>query len=180
MRSKHRVEEMLQPERKARYLKIIAVFKILKGFLLLSLGISLIFVNSRPGWLDAIGDWADDELALVHSQPVVYLLGKLLDVLAGGGLRTTGLVSLFFSIVLLTEGTGVYFQQRWAEMLMVFATAALIPFELRHLWLHPSVVAAAILAANCFIVWFLYRVLRGEKQERPSGGRTPAAEAVGR
>jgi len=142
--------------------------------LLLSIGISLLFLNSRAGWLDAIGDWADDELLLVHSRPVVYLLNKLQDAVAGGQLRVTGLVSLFYAAVLFTEGIGVYLQQRWAEMLMVFATGALIPFEVNHLWHRPSLVAAIVLAVNCFIVWFLYRVLRREKGER----RAPAASAV--
>jgi uncharacterized membrane protein (DUF2068 family) len=45
-------------------------------------------------------------------------------------------------------------------MLMVFATAALIPLEVRHIWHRPSVAAVIILVVNCFIVWFLYRVLK--------------------
>lgn len=166
---------MLQPDRRARFLKIIAIFKLFKGVLLLSVGISLLFLNSRTRWLDAIGDWAGDELALVHSRPALYLLNRLQDVVAGGQLRVTGLVSLFYAAVLFTEGTGVYLQQRWAEFLMIFATAALIPFEIRHLWHRPSATAGIILAANCFIVWFLYRVLRREKQERPAGAKPEVA-----
>ena len=158
---------MLQPKRRLRYLRIIAIFKIMKGLLLLSVGVSLLFLNSRTHVLDAIGDWAGDELALVHSRPVMYLLNQLQEVVAGGQLRVTGLVSLFYAAVLFTEGTGVYFQQRWAELLMVFATAALIPFEVHHLWHKPTAIAGIILAANCFIVWFLYRVLRREKHEAP-------------
>ncbi len=160
--------KMLQPDRRARYLKIIAIFKLLKGALLLSVGISLLFLNSKTRWLDAIGDWAGDELALVHSRPALYLLSRLQDVVAGGQLRFTGLVSLFYSAILFTEGTGVYLQQRWAEFLMVFATAALIPFEIHHLWHRPTLIAGSVLAANCFIVWFLYRVLRREKHEPPA------------
>jgi uncharacterized membrane protein (DUF2068 family) len=45
---------------------------------------------------------------------------------------------------------------------MVFATGALIPLELRHIYYRPSVAAVTILLINCFIVWFLYRVLRRE------------------
>jgi uncharacterized membrane protein (DUF2068 family) len=48
---------------------------------------------------------------------------------------------------------------------MVVATAALIPLEVRHVWLHPGTVAILILAVNCFIVWFVYRVLRRQKLE---------------
>lgn len=167
---------MLQPDRRARFLKIIAIFKILKGMLLLSIGISLLFLNSRTRWLDAIGDWAGDELALVHSKPALYLLSQLQTVISGGQLRITGFVALFYAAVLFTEGTGVYFQQRWAEFLMIFATAALIPFEVRHMFHQPSVVTGIVLAANCFIVWFLYYVLRRDRQEpQPVAEREVAA-----
>ncbi len=54
-------------------------------------------------------------------------------------------------------------QQRWAELLMIFATASLIPLEVRHVWHRPGLVGALILLANCFIVWFLYSVLKRDK-----------------
>ena len=74
---------------------------------------------------------------MVHSRTVLYLLNKLQNVVAGGLLQVTGLVALFYAVVLCTEGIGVYLQKRWAELLMVVATATLIPFEMRHVW-HPS------------------------------------------
>ncbi len=159
------IPKMLRPQRRVRYLKIIAIFKIVQGALLLSLGLSLLFLHSRTHWLDGISDWVDGELMVVHSQAVLYLLTRLQDVVAGGLLRVTGFVSLFYAAILFTEGIGVYLQKRWAEMLMVLATGALIPLEARHAWLSPSVVSILILAVNCFIVWFLYRVLQREKRE---------------
>ena len=83
--------------------------------------------------------------------------------LAGGTLRATGFLALFYTAILFTEGIGVYMQQRWAEFLMIFATATLIPIEIRHLWHHPGLVGVLILLANCFIVWFLYSVLKHDK-----------------
>jgi uncharacterized membrane protein (DUF2068 family) len=121
------VPAMLQPRRRARYLKIIALFKIGKGLLLLALGISLLFLNGRDTWMDKISDWADAEILLGHSKTVTFLLNKLQDVLAGGQLRATAFLALFYCGVLFTEGTGVYLQKRWAELLMIFATASLIP-----------------------------------------------------
>jgi uncharacterized membrane protein (DUF2068 family) len=167
------IHNMLRPQRRIRYLKIIAIFKILQGALLLSIGISLLFLHSRTRWLDAISDWVDGELMVAHSRAVLYFLNKLQDAVAGGLLQVTGLVSLFYAAVLFTEGVGVYLQRRWAEMLMVFATGALIPLEVRHVWMSPNAVPILILAANCFIVWFLYRVLRREKREERAA---PAAE----
>jgi len=78
-------------------------------------------------------------------------------------LRATGFLALFYTAILFTEGIGVYMEQRWAELLMICATAALIPLEVRHIWHHPGAVGALILLVNCFIVWFLYRVLKRDK-----------------
>ncbi len=163
---------ILERHRRVRYLKIIALFKIFKGVLLFALGFSLIFLNSRPIWLDQISDWADDQLLLRHSKYVVFLLNKLQEALSGGALRATGILALFYCGVLFTEGIGVYMQKRWAEFLMIFATGALIPLEIRHAWhrliFHrPVIVPLIILLANCFIVWFLYLVLRRVKPEKP-------------
>ena len=168
---------ILQGRRRVRYLKIIALFKILKGVLLFLLGFSLLFLNSRPVWLDQISDWAADQLLLHHSKYVIFLLNKLQDVMAGGALRATSILALFYCGVLFTEGIGVYMQKRWAEFLMIFATAALIPLEIRHTWhrliFHRPIIAPLILLlANCFIVWFLYLVLRrGKPEEHPAPER---------
>ena len=154
---------ILQGARRVRYLKLIGLFKVCKGVLLLLLGVSLLFLNARTRWMHALSDWTADEILLEHSKPIGFLLHKLQTVLADGALRATGFLALFYSAVLFTEGIGVYMQQRWAELLMVLATAALIPIELRHLLHRPGLVGALILLANCFIVWFLYRVLKREK-----------------
>jgi len=175
------VPAILQEPRKHRYLKVIAIFKIFKGVILFGLGFSLLFLNSRPAWLDQISDWTEDQLLLHHTKAVLFLLNKLQEIVSGGGaLRATGFLALFYCAVLLTEGTGVYLEKRWAEFLMIFATGALIPLEVRHVWHrliahHAIVVPVILLLANCFIVWFLYLVLRRDKMALPP---KPARELV--
>lgn len=166
--------KILRPQVRVRYLKLIAIFKILKGIFLLCFGVSVLFLNNRPRWIDGISDWIDDEALVVHGRAAHYLLTRLQEVLAGGALHAAGLLALFYSTVLFTEGIGVYFQQRWAEFLMVFATATLIPFEVWHLYHKPSIGAGAVLLVNCFIVWFLYKVLKRE----PAPASTSAPEVA--
>jgi uncharacterized membrane protein (DUF2068 family) len=169
------IEAAERQRRRVRYLKIIGVFKILQGLLLLSIGLSLLFLHSRTGWLDDLSDWVDGELMVAHSQAMLYFLSRLQDVVAAGGLlQVTGFVALFYAIVLCTEGVGVYLQQHWAEVLMVIATATLIPFEIRHAIYHPGAVVITIVVLNCLIVWFLYRVLQREWREKQK--RLPAKE----
>ena len=119
----HHEPAILQGARRVRYLKLIALFKIGKGVLLLVLGVSLLFLNARTRWMDALSNWTADEILLEHSRGVAWLLHKLQAVLADGAVRATGFLALFYSAVLFTEGIGVYMQQRWAELLMIFATA---------------------------------------------------------
>jgi uncharacterized membrane protein (DUF2068 family) len=154
---------MLQDTRRVRYLRLIAIFKIAKGVLLLLLGVSLLFLNARTGWMHALSIWIADEILLKHSKPVAFLLHKLQGIIVGGTLRATGFLALFYTAILLTEGIGVYMQQRWAEFLMIFATATLIPTEIRHVLHRPGLIGVLILLANCFVVWFLYRVLKRDR-----------------
>jgi uncharacterized membrane protein (DUF2068 family) len=154
---------MLQEARRIRFLKLIALFKIVKGALLLLLGVSFLFLNARTRSMDQLLKWIANEILLQHSKTVGFLLHNLQSVLAGGMLRATGFLALFYAALFFVEGIGVYMQQRWAEWLMIIESAALIPIEIRHLWHRPGLVAAFILLANCFIVWFLYLVLKRDK-----------------
>ena len=171
-----RVRAILQEPRRHRYLKLIALLKIGHGVLVLLLGISLLFLNARTRWMDFLSSWTADELLMRHSKAVDYLLIKLQAILAGGVLRATGFLALFYAAVLFTEGIGVYMQQRWAEWLMLFATASLIPLEVWHIWHHPSLAAVVILIVNCFIVWFLYLVLRRKPNPAPAQGQPELAK----
>ncbi|HEX4696230.1 MAG TPA: DUF2127 domain-containing protein [Candidatus Udaeobacter sp.] len=155
---------MVQDARRLRYLKLIALFKVAKGLLLLLLAGSLLFVNARTHAMDELLKWIANEILLQHSKTVRFVLHSLQSVLSGGMLRATAFLSLFYAALFLIEGIGVYMQQRWAAWLIIIESAALIPIELRHLWHRPGMVGAAILVANCFIVWFLYRVVKRDNR----------------
>ena len=68
------VPAILQEPRRHRYLKLIALFKIAKGFLLLVLGVSLVFLNARTRWMDALSNWTAFEFR------TYWLLGAILTV----------------------------------------------------------------------------------------------------
>ena len=85
---------ILQGARRVRYLKLIGLFKISKGVLLLLVGVSLLFLNARTRWMHALSDWTADEILLEHSKPIGFLLHRLQTVLADGALRATGLLAL--------------------------------------------------------------------------------------
>ena len=66
------IQKMLRPQRRVRYLKMIAIFKMLQGTALLAIGVSLLFLHSRANWMAGISDWVDGELMAAHSQAMLY------------------------------------------------------------------------------------------------------------
>jgi uncharacterized membrane protein (DUF2068 family) len=158
--------------RSVRYLKLIALFKIVKGVLLLVLGVSLLSLDAWGSWMNAPLKWIATEILLQHSKVIDYLLRDLQTILSGAR-HATAFLSLFYSALFFTEGIGVYLQQRWAALLIIFECAAFIPIELHHLWHRPGLVGALILLANCLIVWFLYLLLRRDRRKtQVAAGRT--------
>jgi len=105
-------------------------------------------MRAPVGWI-FLSNWAADEILLEHSRPVAFLLHKLQAVLAGGTLRATGFLALFYTTVLFTEGIGVYLQTALGGTTDDFCTGALIPIEVRHIWHRPGLVGVLILLANC-------------------------------
>lgn len=76
-------------------------------------------------------------------------------------------VTFAYIILVLVEGTGLWFRKRWAEWLTVVATSLLIPFELWKLVFHPNGKAAlivAVLAVNVAIVVYLAMQLRATRR----------------
>lgn len=142
-----------------KYLRTIALYKIAKGCALIFIGVSLLFVDSRDSWYQAVIEWLDDELMLPHGKVFHWLLSKVEAFLLGDTVRSTGVLALIYSVVLWIEGVGVYLGQRWAEWFMVVATASLIPLEIYHLVHKPTIVKVMVILANSAIVWYLWRTL---------------------
>jgi hypothetical protein len=149
--------------RQRTYLRLIAAWKAAEGLLLLGAGLALLFLDVRGSWLGSVVAWVEHELLVIHVNPLLWLLRAFEDFLLGGHLRSAALLALVFAAVHLTEGVGVWFEQRWAEWLMVIATAGLVPLEIAHLAAHPTLAKVALVAGNAAVVWYLARVLRGKR-----------------
>ena len=138
-------------------LLVIAIFKFIKGALLLALAggaISLFHKDVSAHvqeWLDQLRIDPDNrfigafltKLQLVHTKEL-----KELSALGAG-----------YAALFLTEGVGLLFRQHWAEWLTIIATTSFIPLELYELRKQFTAPRVGLLVANCAIVLFLlYRV----------------------
>jgi uncharacterized membrane protein (DUF2068 family) len=72
-----------------------------------------------------------------------------------------------YSTLFLVEGTGLFFEKRWAEYLTIVATVSFIPVEIYELFKAPSLLKGAMLVINLAIaVYLVVKVRASGKGER--------------
>ena len=140
----------------------IALFKWFKGALLLVLAFGFLKFLHRD-----VGEVLEDFANKLRVDPDNRYLGALLaklNLLNDRKLETLSGLTFAYSALFLTEGTGLFFEKRWAEFLTIIATASFIPLELYELLKNPSLVKLLFLALNAGIVVFLIVTLRRRKR----------------
>jgi uncharacterized membrane protein (DUF2068 family) len=139
-------------------LLLIALFKLIKGFLLLAVGIGALKLLHRDvaqtvaHWVDILR--VDPENRIIHR-----LLVRLLAV-TPAQLKAASAGTFVYAALLLTEGMGLLFRKRWAEYFTIVTTAGLIPLEVYELSRRVSTAKAVVLIINVAIVVYLVRRVR--------------------
>lgn len=144
-------------------LALIALFKLLKGLLLLLAGAG--FLRLVDAEIDTFLSPLMDALHLgVHSRVIHALLLKV-DALQQHSVLMMGLVSLSYAVLLFIEGFGLWIEASWAAYLTVISTSILLPGEFYAVTREMPMVGPAILVLNLVIVGYLVRQL-GEQTLR--------------
>ena len=148
-------------------LRLIGLIKLSKAALLLATTYGL-YQLLDPDLVDHLHEWINSLTDTFERR----LLERGLDWLDSiGSARIHGIlvVTGVYTLILVTEGIGLWMRKVWAEWLTVVASASLIPFELWHLYSGHShnplaVVAATVL--NVVIVIYLAGQLRKTHRAR--------------
>jgi uncharacterized membrane protein (DUF2068 family) len=136
-------------------LRVIIVWKIVKGCLLLAMGISAFaLVHSDLHELGAdLIDWLGIDAAGPRVEHFLAILTGMTPArIAGVGVGACLLAALMF-----VESWGLHRRRVWAEWLTVIVTASLLPLEIYHLVVHPSLGKVLTLVANVAILIYLLR-----------------------
>lgn len=145
-------------QRHHKTLVAIAIFKWFKGGLLVlfALGVLRLLHHDVGAMLESLAN-------KLRVDPENRYLGAALaklHLLDDGKLEKLSELTFAYGALLLTEGTGLYFEKRWAEILTVVATGAFIPLELYEVFNAFSPVKCVLLALNVGIVIVLIVTLR--------------------
>jgi uncharacterized membrane protein (DUF2068 family) len=137
----------------ATTLLLIALFKLIKGLLLLAVGIGAVKLLHRDvaetvsGWIDILR--VDPDNRYIHG-----ILTRVSN-LTPAQLKAASVGTFVYSGLLLTEGIGLLLRKRWAEYFTIITTAGLIPLELYEISKHVTAAKIAILVINVAIVAYL-------------------------
>src|SRR5690349_6285193 len=142
---------------------LIAIFKLVKGLLLLLVGIGAATLMHKD-IQSTLHHWANVLWVGRESRLVEKLFAKVAS-LDDNKLMITEIGTFVYSALLLTEGTGLLLRQRWAEYLTVIITASFIPFEIFTMVRRFSVEKIIVLVINIAVVWYLVRRIHHRRKE---------------
>jgi uncharacterized membrane protein (DUF2068 family) len=141
----------------SRLLRLIALFKLLKAALLITVGVGALKLLHKDV-AGAVEHWVE----LLKLDPNNHYIDTALERASNitpNKIKELGLGSMIYAGLFLTEGIGLWFERRWAEWLTVIITSSLIPIELYEICRHPTPVKVVVLLINIAIVMYLaYRI----------------------
>jgi uncharacterized membrane protein (DUF2068 family) len=141
-----------------RVVRLIALFKLLKGILLIAVGVAALKLL-HTDIASMVEDWARLLGFLQNSR----FLGRALSAAAAltpDRVRDVIVGSFLYGGLFLTEGIGLWLLKRWAMWFTVIITASFLPIEIYELAHHPSAGKTALLAINLALVGYLIRRIR--------------------
>jgi uncharacterized membrane protein (DUF2068 family) len=144
--------------------RLIAVFKLFKGLVLLAVGIGALKLLHKDV-ASEVERWADLFRVDPHNRFIHHFLEKFANV-NPKKLRELSVGTFFYSAMLLTEGTGLLLGQRWAEYFTIIATASFIPLEVYEVYRRLDVARVVLLLINIAVVVYLVFELNRNRKNR--------------
>ena len=151
---------MTQEKPRDRWIFLIAVFKVVKGSLLVIAAIGALDLLHKDV-ADVVQHWID----LLRVDPDNHYVQRILAHVVGLSDRTLKEISvgtLTYAGVFFTEGIGLLLGKRWAKYFTSIVTASFIPLEIYELFRHPSLAKAMLIGLNVAIVVYLMLRIRSE------------------
>jgi uncharacterized membrane protein (DUF2068 family) len=136
----------------------IAVFKLVKGVLLVAVGIGALKLLHKDvaqtvlHWVDVLR--VDPDNRFIHG-----VLSRAFSI-SPKQLKATSIGTFIYAGLLLTEGTGLLLRKRWAEYFTIITTGGLVPLELYELSRHVTAAKIGVLIVNVAIVAYLVARVR--------------------
>jgi uncharacterized membrane protein (DUF2068 family) len=144
--------------RHGRGLRLIATFKLLKGFVLLAVGLGMLKLLHKDVAAE-VEHWIN-VFQVDPQNHFIHLLLEKVSKLDDRRLKALSAGTFVYSTIFFVEGIGLALGKRWAEYFTIIVTSSLLPLEVYELAKHDSVGKVFALVINLAVVAYLVRELR--------------------
>jgi uncharacterized membrane protein (DUF2068 family) len=145
-----------------RWILLIAVFKLIKGLLLVAAGIGALKLLHKD--IGAVVQSAIEVLRVDPDNRYVHtLLIRILSV-NDRTLKEISAGTFAYAAIFLTEGTGLVLRKRWAQYLTIIVTTSFLPLEVYELARRINATKTAVIAVNIAIVAYLVVSVRRRRE----------------
>jgi uncharacterized membrane protein (DUF2068 family) len=145
-------------------LRAVASFEVIKGILVLLIGLSAMLLVHKDAWVIA-----ESVLALLHistDRHSAQLFLDFADNLTDTRLWAAARLAFIYSTLRFAEGYGLWKQRTWAEWFAFGSGTLLIPFEIRALLRGITFLRSAVFLINIGIVLYMFFLLREGRRLR--------------
>jgi uncharacterized membrane protein (DUF2068 family) len=139
-------------------LRVIAAFKLLKGFALLAAGVGILKLLHKDVAAE-IEHWINIFQVDSHNHFIDLFLEKV-SKLDDRRLKELSAGTFIYSAIFFVEGIGLALGKRWAEYFTIIVTSSFLPIEIYELVKHASLGKGFALLINLAVVAYLVRELR--------------------
>lgn len=158
MASVRPVKRRARPRKGTTALVLIALFKLLKGILLIAAGIGALKLLHKDVF-ETVSHWVDILRVDPDNRFIHGVISRVL-LISPKQLQAASVGTFVYAALLLTEGTGLLLRKRWAEYFTIITTAGLIPLELYEIARRVTAAKTAVLMINVAIVVYLIARVR--------------------
>ena len=146
---------------KKRPIVLIAIvfYKLFVASLLMATAIALLLAMKN---YEGLQDFADNYELEGKTGIIEWVLDKILN-LNSRTLQFSGIGAMVYSIVTAIEGLGLWYQKRWAHILVLVLVGISIPPEIYELVKGFSVLKSIVFIVNVVVFWYLIRTFPKHK-----------------
>ncbi len=146
-----------------RWLVLIALYKLIQSALFIAIGVGALRLLHKD-----IGDLfatLADHLRFNPEARIVHFVLVKASLVNDPLLRRIGAAALFYAVLGLVEGIGLYLEKAWGEVLTLIITASFLPWEAFELARKLTWFRVSLLAINVAVFVYLLKLV-GEQRRR--------------
>jgi uncharacterized membrane protein (DUF2068 family) len=160
-------ETFRQPEptrhRHNKWLMLIAAYKFVQALLIAAIGVGALRLLHKD-----VDDVVAQIVAALRFNPESRLVNFILDkaaIVDDPMLRRIGVVAFSYAALSVAEGTGLYLEKAWGEVLTLLITASFLPWEVFEVFRRVTWVRVVLLIVNTLVLLYLLKVVAARRKQ---------------